>query len=374
MNQLHFKYPSIFIIACFGLLSSCKHDKKTISKEKIQSITLFDSKIDQNVACYRIPSIITTLNGTLIAAIDERVESCNDLRDNKDINIVIRKSEDNGVTWSAIASLVDYPFGESASDPSMILDEDTGEIFLFYNYMNLETHPDQYLFKVIKSKDHGESWSRPIDITNQIAPENSTTDFQFITSGKGIQTSSGKLLHTLVNLEKGIFVFGSGDHGENWYLINTPITPGDESKIVELSDGSWMVNSRVNKSGLRYVHKSSNNGQSWEAHADSTLIDPSCNASIIRYSLAKNEGINRLLFSNPSSSSDRKNLTVKVSYDEGESWKHAKSIASEMAAYSSLCILKDGKIGLFYETDNYQRNVFTSFTLDWITDGGDVTP
>lgn len=361
-----------FILVSF--LAGCRTEKRPAPKEKIQFTTLFDSQTNENVACYRIPAIVTTSNGTLIAAIDERVESCNDLRDNKDINIVIRRSEDNGKNWSKIETIVDYPLGESASDPSMILDNETGEVFLFYNYMNLKTEPNQYLFKLIKSVDHGVSWSEPIDITSQIAPENSTNDFQFITSGKGIQTSSGTLLHTLVNLEKGLFVFGSEDHGENWYLIDVPITPGDESKIIELADNSWMVNSRVNKSGFRYVHTSNDKGTSWKTRIDSTLIDPSCNASIIRYTKAKTDGKTRLLFCNANSSNSRENLTVKISYDEGKSWKYSKSISPEMSAYSSLCVLKDGNIGIFYETNDYQKNVFASVSLDWLTDGADTTP
>ncbi len=358
-----------FLFAFYLLIhfTACKTEKKPIPEKEFDSIVLFDSHTNENVACYRIPAIITTSDGTIIAAIDERVESCNDLRDNKDINIVIRRSEDNGQTWSAIETVVDYPLGESASDPSMILDEDTDDLFLFYNYMNLEASPNKYLFRMIKSNDHGKTWSEPLDITSQISPENATNDFQFITSGKGIQTRSGKLLHTLVNLDKGLFVFGSDDHGKNWYLINTPITPGDESKILELADGSWMINSRVNKSGLRYVHTSTDEGLSWKTRADSTLIDPACNASIIRYGLAKNDGENCLLFSNPHSADKRENLTVKISYDEGTSWKNGKSINPKMSAYSTLCKLRDGKIGIFYEAEDYQKNVFASFTLDWLT-------
>ncbi|MEX0314512.1 MAG: exo-alpha-sialidase [Allomuricauda sp.] len=356
---------SIFLLT---LCWSCKTEKRAILKENPHSLVLFDSQINENVACYRIPAIITTGNGTLIAAIDERVESCNDLRDNKDINIVIRRSEDNGKTWSAIKTIVDYPFGESASDPSMIWDEDTGEVYLFYNYMNLDTAPNKYLFRVIKSKNHGKSWSKAMDITSQIAPEDSQEDFQFITSGRGIQTRSGKLLHTLVNLDKGLFIFGSDDHGKSWYRINTAISPGDESKIIELADGTWMINSRVNKSGLRYVHTSKDEGRSWETRADSTLIDPACNASLIRYSLVQDGDKNRLIFSNPNSADKRENLTVKVSYDEGMNWKLGKLITPKMSAYSSLSVLKDGKIGLFYEADDYQKNVFTSFTLEWLTE------
>nr|WP_299384487.1 sialidase family protein [Allomuricauda sp.] len=359
------KFKGMTMVALLAVFLACKNEKKQTVEAPMHTIALFDSQSNDDVACYRIPAIITTTNGTLIAAIDERVPSCNDLRDNRDINIVIRRSADHGLSWSPITSIVDYPYGESASDPSLILDSETGEIFLFYNYMDLETAPDQYLFKVVRSKDHGKSWSKPEDITTQISPENSQMDFQFITSGRGIQTQSGTLLHTLVNLEKGLFVFGSNDHGQSWYHIPTPISPGDESKIVELSNGRWMINSRVNKSGLRFVHTSNDQGNSWESRADSTLIDPACNASILRYDKAPH-GKNLLLFSNPSSKDKRENLTLKFSEDEGTSWKPGRTITTEMSAYSTMSVLNNGNIGLLYEAEDYQKNVFTSIPMDWL--------
>jgi sialidase-1 len=120
--------------------------------------TLFTANMQEDVACYRIPAIITAPNGNLIAAIDERVPSCDDLRTNDNIDIVIRRSADNGATWSVKETIVDYRLGESASDPSMIVDAVTGEIFLFYNYMNLEQEKDVYYLKLIKSNDNGKTW------------------------------------------------------------------------------------------------------------------------------------------------------------------------------------------------------------------------
>ena len=336
---------------------------------------LFSSESNEEVACYRIPSIITALNGNLIAAIDERVPSCADLRGSKDINIVIRISLDQGKNWSDIQSVVDYPLGQSASDPSMVLDRTTGEIFMFFNFMDLDIAPNEYGLKYISSKDHGISWSRPIDITGEICKQEWKKDFKFITSGRGIQLHSGTLLHTLVNLDHGLHVFGSNDHGRSWFLIDTPISPGDESKIIELSDGTWMINSRVNKSGIRFIHTSDDNGKSWASKADSSLIDPSCNASLIRYTSIENgDDKNRLLFCNAASIKGRKNLTLRISYDEGKTWEKSKTIYSGPSAYSSMTILKNGDIGIFFEKDDYQRNVFTIVTLDWLTDGADHLP
>ena len=168
---------------------------------------LFDTKLRAGVSCYRIPAIITAPNGDLVAAIDERVPSCGDLKWSKDINIVIRRSVDNGDSWSEIETVVDYPLGKSASDPSMIVDRVTGAIFLFYNFMDLDNEKNVYYLKVIKSINNGQTWGSPIDITSQIAKPEWHNDFKFITSGRGIQTSSNKLIHTLVNLENGLHLF-----------------------------------------------------------------------------------------------------------------------------------------------------------------------
>ncbi|RTE54093.1 exo-alpha-sialidase [Arenibacter aquaticus] len=333
---------------------------------------LFNSTMAEGVACYRIPAIVTAPNGDVIAAIDERVPSCGDLKYSKDINIVIRRSSDNGKTWTPIETVVDLPFGKSVSDPSIIVDEDTKEIFMFYNYMDLENERDIYYFHMVKSSDNGKTWSQPQDITKQIAKEEWKNDFKFITSGRGIQTSSGKLLHTMVNLNNGLHLFASDDHGKSWYLIDTPIKPANESKVVELADGRWMINSRVNKSGMRYTHISNDEGKTWTTSPEPELIDPGCNGSIIRYtSIEQGFKKNRLLFSNAKMEKGRKNMTVRISYDEGTTWSKGKTIYTGGSAYSSLTVLENGDIGLFFEKDGYKENPFVSFSLKWLTDGDD---
>ncbi len=345
----------------------------SLAKGITQYIDLFNTSMNDAVACYRIPALVTTPNGTLLAAIDERISSCNDLRSNNDINIVLRSSSDNGKTWSPIKTVVDFPWGKSASDPSMIVDQITNDIFLFYNYMDLLKQKDVYYLHVIKSSDNGKTWSPPTDITDQISKPQWHNDFKFITSGRGIQTKKGNLLHTLVNLKNGLHLFGSNDHGKTWYTINTPILPADESKVIERADGSLMINARVNATGMRYVHISNDEGKTWQTKPAPHLADPGCNASIIRYT-AVSEGFdkNRLLFSNANSKKDRVNLTVKISYDEGKTWSASKTIYSGPSAYSSLTILQNGDIGLFFEQDEYSKNPFVSFSLQWLTDKKDT--
>lgn len=330
----------------------------------LNQLDLFNVKMKSNVACYRIPALVVASNGDLIAAIDERGPSCADLKANDNINIVMRKSRDNGKTWTDIRTLVDYPLGKSASDPSFINDSKTGTIFMFYNYMDLNKEKDIYYLHVLKSTDNGESWSEPEDISSQISKPEWHSDFKFITSGKGTQTASGVLLHTLVNLKHGVFVFGSNDHGKTWFLRDSPLKPADESKIIELSDGSWMVNSRVNSPGMRYVHISKDQGKSWTSKPEPALTDPACNAAIIRYT---SKNINCLLFVNSDSKDFRKNLNIKVSYDEGKTWTKGKTIYAGSAAYSDLVVMKNGDIGLLFEKNEYTENVFLSFPFSWIS-------
>lgn len=342
-------------------------------KDTLEMVNLFSSDLKEGVSCYRIPAITTALNGDVIVAIDERVPSCGDLKWSNNINIVMRRSTDNGTSWSEIETIVDYPLGESASDPSMILDETTGELFLFFNYMNLDLEKDVYYLKMVSSKDNGKTWSTPIDLTSQITKPEWKKDFKFITSGRGIQTQSGDLIHTLVNLEKGLFLFKSQDHGKTWKLLETPILPADESKVMELSDGTLMINSRVNNLGIRYVHTSKDGGITWTSKPENQLIDSGCNASFVRYSLKNKKGSkNRLLFSNPNSKDSRENLTVKISYDEGKTWSKGKTIYAGSSAYSSMTVLKNGAIGLFFEKDDYKENVFVRLSLAWLTDGKDA--
>lgn len=355
----------LFISAC----STTSKDRVVTSKQlsgPTAFIDLFNAESNDEIACYRIPAIVTAPNGDLLVAIDERVPSCGDLKWSKDINIVMRRSVDNGETWTDIERIVDNPMGQSASDPSMIVDEETQEIFLFYNFMDLDKERDVYYLRFVKSNDNGKTWSTPVDITSQIAKPEWHNDFKFITSGRGIQTSSGTLLHTMVNLDSGMHLFASDDHGNTWYLIDTPIKPANESKVIELKDGSWMINSRVNDYKLRYVHTSSDQGKTWQSSPDETLVDPRCNASIIRYQPYKKGTKSILLFSNANSAESRSNMTVRYSEDEGETWSKGKSIYEGGSAYSDMTVLANGEIGLIFEKDDHKENVFVKFPIEYL--------
>lgn len=372
------KFKSLIVLAVSSLSAMAQPmanpETMEIAEGVSHHVNLFDASMKEGVSCYRIPSIVTAPNGDLVAAIDERVPHCGDLMYSKDINIVVKRSSDNGKTWTEMETAVDFPFGRSASDPSMIVDEDTKEIIMFYNYMDLDKEKNIFYLHYVKSSDNGKTWSEPVDITEQIAKPEWKKDFKFITSGRGFQTEDGTLIHTMVRprVKNGLRVFKSEDHGASWELIDTPVGPANESKIIELSDGAWMINSRANGKGMRYVHISRDRGMTWESNPAPELIDPGCNGAIIAYP-KKNwfDKKNRLIFSNAKSVKGRKNLAVRISYDDGKTWSEGKTIYEGGSAYSDLTVLENGEIGVFFEKDKYKENVFVSFSLEWLTDGED---
>ena len=313
----------------------------------------------QNTHTFRIPAIITAKNGDLIVACDARRKTSADLGKQRTIDIVFRRSTDNGKTWSPMKEMDTIDHG-GCSDPSLLLDRTTGTIFCFYNYMSEDRRNNEYRFIVQQSSDHGKTWSKPIDFTDQVAGPKLKNAFKFVTSGRGIQTREGMLLHNYVRVGRGITLFGSGDHGKSWHKISD-VSPGDESKVVQLSDGSLMVNSRIGP-GRRHVHRSVDGGKTWKSDADFSLADPRCNACILQYQF-KGSSKSPLIFCNAASNRSRRNLAVRVSHDNGATWSEGKVIDRGPSAYSEITILHDGSLGVVYEP-GYKAIRFVRFSLD----------
>ena len=173
----------------------------------------------------------------------------------------------------------------------------------------------------------------------------------------------------------------SDDHGRTWRLGGAvPAVGIDEPQVVELADGSLMMNMRSSYGNLRVVSFSNDSGQTWgQVWHDKDLLDPPCQASLIRYTQRPGYTKNRLLFSNPPHSNDQRvGLTVRVSYDEGATWAVSKRICAGGSDYSCLVVLPDMTLGCLYERgggknpeDGRLRITFARFSLGWLTDGAD---
>ena len=334
---------------------------------------------DGGIRKYRIPALATAPNGDLVAACDARTNHGGDLCFHQPINISVRRSTDGGKTWSAPQNSWTWPWEQggvrwSGSDPSFVVDAQAKKIFLFYNVWewqqveanaraagdaNLQNRAHGvYRFFVQESSDNGKTWSKPREISKDIAvpgwpcgAEEGKGGFIFLSSGSGIQTKDGTLLHTIVHVNDGNALFGSDDHGRTWKPFGKPVKNGDECKVVELSDGSWMINSRW-RGGGRQIHVTKDRGKTWTSRYDATLADPQCNAQIMRCGKA-------LLFSN-CNANGRRNLYLRTSLDDGQTWSAGICIEPNGAAYSDMTLLPNGDIGILYEGAGYS-------TIDFVT-------
>src|SRR5262249_35882504 len=200
--------------------------------------------------------------------------------------------------------------------------------------------------------------------------------------GVGIQTSSGRLVVPANHAEarSGIHrshLFFSDDDGRSWSLGASADAGTNARQVVGLADCRLLMNRRnppANPETFRMVARSDDGGRTLSAAVpDRALIDPPAQASLIRFTRRKAQDRNRLLFANPASTA-RERLTVRLSYDEGESWPLSRVIHEGPAAYSSLVALPDRSIGVLFERGErspYERITFARFTLQWLTSGSD---
>lgn len=340
---------------------------------------------DAGYHTYRIPSVIVTRRGTLLAFAEGRQASAADAGN---IDLVLRRSRDNGVTWLPLQILVDNG-PDSASNPCPVIDRATGTIWLV-STRNRATDRESDIIAgtsqatptvwTMKSEDDGSTWSAPVEITAWVKPKGWT--WYATGPGTGIQTTGGRLVIPANHAEfpGGIHrshLFFSDDGARTWTLGGSADAGTNESQVVELADHRLMLNMRNHPPkpvNYRMVATSSDGGRTLtRAHPDEALIEPPAQASLVRYSTAKQRDRNRLLFANPASVR-RERMTIRLSDDEGATWPVAREIYSGPSAYSSLVVLPDRSVGVLFERGEksaYEKITFARFTLAWLTHGKD---
>ena len=325
----------------------------------------------EGYACYRIPAIIKAPNGDVLAFCEGRKNNCGDAGD---IDIVMKRSTNNGHTWQPLELV--YEEGDTAlitiGNPCPVVDETNGRLWMPFCRNNSTVY-------VGYSDDSGYTWSTRQEVTSQVKAPG--WGWYATGPGVGIQLKNepydGRLVIPSDHNYNGYgsHMMYSDDHGTTWNYSDRILPGCNECQAVELIDGTVMNNARSYEidPDHRAIAASTDGGHTWStAWFDQELPEPTCQASFLRYTRSDSEDIDRVLFSNPSHTSSRINMTVKMSYDEGDSWPVAKQIYDGSGAYSCLVVLPDWNIGCFYEKDNYTKITLARFSLEWLTHGTDT--
>ena len=409
--------------SCFNLLVKIKDTPDLSNRIKLEKLTILTNQGKIKLDCSssplyrtgialrqryqdgvnncRIPGLVTTTKGTLLAMYDARRDADRDLQG--DIDICYNRSTDGGRSWSEMKVALDMgAYGglpqkyNGVSDGSMLVDTETGDIFVTGLWMYGVHDPEtgefveglteestewnhqwrsygsqagydikqscQYL--IAKSTDDGISFGNPINITRQVKPE----AFWLIAPapGAGIVLEDGTLVlpsegRTETGLQFSTIIY-SKDHGETWTSGSPAYTNTNECMAVQLSDGSIMLNARErsNRNKIegngRKIATTNDLGQTWTLHPtnQSALIEPACQGSLLKHCYRDKSGSERnlLLFFNPSSISKRENFTLKMSLDDGMTWPEEYWIQFDALpgeGYSCMTSIDNDTIGILYE-------------------------
>ena len=328
---------------------------------------------------FRIPALLVTQQGDLLAFCEGRKTSRSD---HGDLDLVMKRSTDQGLTWGDLEIIHEEGGNQKITigNPCPVVDQTTGVIWLPFCRNNNDVF-------MMSSNDEGKTWSTPKEITADVKQ----ADWGWYATGPGIGIQltrgahRGRMVipcdHRKVKHGKTVrfsHVFFSDDHGKTWQLGGAVAEHTNECQVIELNDGRLMINSRnysevdgnqKERGSKRAVAISSDGGISWQdLRFDETLIEPVCQASLIKHSHDQFRPA-PILFSNPASPTKRHRLTVRLSRDEGKTWPTARVIHEGIAAYSCLTVLPDRSVGCLYEAGDQapsERIRFARFPLTWL--------
>lgn len=331
---------------------------------------------DDGSAAFRIPGLVTTNKGTLLGVYDVRYNSSVDLQEHIDIGL--SRSTDGGKTWEKMR--LPLSFGEydglpaaqnGVGDPSILVDTKTNTVWIVAAWTHgmgnqrawWSSHPGMDLnhtaqLVMAKSTDDGKTWSAPINVTEQVKQP----EWYFLLQGpgRGITMQDGTLVFPIQYIDKtripNAGIMYSKDRGATWHIHNHARTNTTEAQVAEVEPGTLMLNMRDNRGGSRAVYTTTDLGKTWKEHESSrtALIEPVCMASLISVKAKDNAlGKDLLIFSNPNSTSERKDMTIKISTDGGKTWIAEHQLLLDEGynwGYSCLTMIDKETIGILYES------------------------
>ena len=331
---------------------------------------------DDGVAAFRIPGLVTTNAGTLLGVYDARYNSSVDLQEHVDIGL--SRSTNGGKTWEKMRIPMTFgqyeglPKGQNGvGDPSILVDKQTGTIWIvaawthgmgnrraWFNSLPGMTIHETAQLMMVRSDDDGKTWSAPINVTSQV--KDPSWRFLLQGPGRGISMNDGTLVFPTQYIDpQGLPHAGimcSKDHGSTWTISAPARDNTTEAQVAEVTPGVLMLNMRDNRGGSRAVSITSDYGKTWTEHPSnrSALQEPVCMASLIKVEAIDNiTGKDLLLFSNPNTTKDRKNMTIKASFDGGLTWKESNQLLLDEDygwGYSCLTMIDKETVGILYES------------------------
>ena len=385
------------------------------AEPKLDKVDLFTAN-EGGYPLYRIPGIVVTARGSLLAYCEARKNAKGDWGH---IDILLRRSTDGGTTWSAplkmplpegplernpaaVAQGLGKPGEITLNNPVAIVDHRTGAVVLLYCVEYGRCY-------ATKSTDDGQTFSKPVDITStfeKFRPEYAWKVLA-VGPGHGIQLKNGRLV-VAVWLSTGTgghahrpsvtTTIFSDDGGKTWHggeiaaQETKPLINPNETSLVELLDGRVMLNIRSeSKEHRRAISLSPDGATGWTTPAfHDELLEPICMASLCRLNEPAADGKTRLVFANPHNldradgkgtpgvGRDRKNVTIKLSNDDGATWPVSRSLEPGQSGYSDLAVGPDGTIYCFYERGSSDGNYATKhltvaiFNVEWLAEKKDA--
>ena len=296
----------------------------------------------------------------------------------QDIDLVFKRSTDNGATWSPMTVLEDPGELWSAANPATVVDRIEGRMWVFY----LRSRPgrstdtsrpgtDDMQTLVRSSTDNGHSWSDPIDLT-AVARDLNDPAWRASVPGPGgaIQVRNGRLIVPMWKVPFATFAIYSDDHGQSWQ--RGQCVPGnqggDECQVVELADGRILMDIRQEQGSHRWQAESADGGKTW-GEPRPGLAETMVACAVERFTREKDGGDgNRLLWTGPKDP-ERRRLMIRTSRDEGKTFANGRLISNDYAAYSDLTLLKDNTVGVLWERGverGYQFLTFTRLNRAWL--------